>query len=215
MGAAEASGKTAGHIRALGAYGPLSKLCAWGLAARGWRVAIMEPLPEKCVIVAYPHTSNWDFVLGLAAKWATGITAERDALSFAGKESLFRWPWGTFFRSVGGFPVIRDKRQGFVEQMVAQFARTSRMRFTIAPEGTRRYVDHLRSSFYFIAQQAHVPIMLAVFDFANKQIVVTERVDVTGDVAGDMARIETYFRSFGVLGHTPENAAPWRFDETK
>ena len=168
-------------------------------------------MPEKCVIVMYPHTSNWDFVFGLLTKWCVGLTLKRDALCFAGKESLFRWPWAGFFGAVGGFPVNRGSASGFVEQMAARFASEPRMRFVIAPEGTRSYTPHVRSSFYYVALAAKVPIALGAFDFARKRVVVNTFITLSGDVAADLAAIAEYYQTLGNAGDQPEHAAPWTF----
>jgi 1-acyl-sn-glycerol-3-phosphate acyltransferase len=200
-------------LRKPGAYGPLSRLAAWCLRSRHWRIEVLESLPEKCVIIMYPHTSNWDFVIGLLAKWAIGLTVKRDALSFAGKESLFKGPLAGFFRAVGGFPVDRSGGNGFVEQMAARFAAEPRMRFVIAPEGTRGYMPHMRSSFYFIAKAAQVPIMLGAFDFAGKRVIITEAFRPGDDVAADLGRINSYYSALGNRGAKAELAAPWVFRE--
>jgi 1-acyl-sn-glycerol-3-phosphate acyltransferase len=199
-----------GH-RVPGSYGPLSRLSAWLLRQRGWRLEIAEPMPDKCVIIMYPHTSNWDFPIGLLTKWAIGLTLQRDALRFAGKESLFKWPWGWFFRGVGGFPVNRKASTGFVEQMAARFTAEPRMRFVIAPEGTRSYVPHMRSSFYYVAVAARVPIALGAFDFPGKRVVVDTFLTPCGDAATDLAAIDGYYRQLGNRGCVPEKAAPWKF----
>lgn len=201
-------------LRTLGAYGPLSKLASAWMQFRGWSIAIVDPLPDKCVIVIYPHTSNWDFPIGLLTKWAAGLTAKRDALRYAGKASLFAWPWGWFFRAVGGFPVDRTGNSGFSEQMAARFADEPRMRFVIAPEGTRSYRDHVRSSFYYVSLAAKVPILLGSFDFARKRVVIVESFTPTGDVSTDLAQVEAYYRSIAPLeglGHSPKNSGKWRF----
>ena len=199
------------EVRVPGAYGPLSRVAAWAAQLAGWRVEVADPMPEKCVIVMYPHTSNWDFVFGLLTKWSVGLTVKRDALCFAGKASLFSWPWGVFFRAVGGFPVNRGSASGFVEQMAARFANEPRMRFTIAPEGTRGYAPHVRSSFYYVALAAKVPIILGAFDFAKKRVVVNALITLSGDVAADLAAIGAYYQSLGNQGERPEEAAPWTF----
>lgn len=199
-----------GH-RPPGGYGTLSRIAAWALQRRGWRIEVADPMPEKCVIVMYPHTSNWDFVVGLLTKWAIGLTFRRDALSFAGKESLFRWPWGAFFRAVGGFPVNRGSSTGFVGQMSGRFATEPRMRFVVAPEGTRSYVPHMRSSFYYVALEAGVPILLGAFDFAGKRVVVDMAMTPCGNVGADLAAIDAYYRELGNRGAVPELAAPWKF----
>lgn len=199
-----------GH-RVPGAYGPLSRVAAWWFRRSGWRIEVAEPMPDKCVIIMYPHTSNWDFPIGLLTKWAIGLTLKRDALHFAGKESLFKWPWGWFFRGVGGFPVNRKAATGFVGEMAARFATEPRMRFVVAPEGTRSYVPHMRSSFYYVALEAKVPIMLGAFDFAGKRVVVDAALTPCGRADADLAAIDDYYQQLGNRGAVPELAAPWKF----
>ncbi len=203
--------ETAPGLRIPGTYGPLSRLAAWATQLAGWRIEVAEPMPEKCVIVMYPHTSNWDFVFGLLTKWCVGLTFKRDALCFAGKESLFKWPWGGFFRAVGGFPVNRGSASGFVDQMAARFANEPRMRFVIAPEGTRSYVPHVRSSFYYVALAAKVPMALGAFDFAKKRVVVNRFITLSGDAGADLAAIARYYQTLGNQGEQPDRAAPWTF----
>ena len=201
----------AAGLRVPGNYGPLSRLAALTMRLAGWRVEVADPIPERCVIVMYPHTSNWDFVFGLLTKWCIGLSFKRDALCFAGKESLFKWPWSGFFRSIGGFPVNRGAASGFVEQMAERFAAAPRMRFVIAPEGTRSYLPYVRSSFYYIAVAAKVPIALGAFDFARKRVVVNAFLMPSGDAATDLAVIDRYYQNLGNRGAQPELAAPWKF----
>ena len=170
-----------------------------------------QALPEKCVVVMYPHTSNWDFPIGLLSKWAIGLTVKGEALSFAGKESLFKWPWGGFFRAVGGFPVDRSGSTGFAKQMTERFAAVPRLRFVIAPEGTRSYVPYMRSSFYYVAVAAGVPIALGSFDFPRKRVNVNAFFTPSGNVEVDLAAINAFYRDLGNLGAKPANAAPWVF----
>jgi 1-acyl-sn-glycerol-3-phosphate acyltransferase len=199
------------QLRPVGGYGFLSKLCAVALRAFGWRIEVLDPMPAQCVIIMYPHTSNWDFVIGLATKWSVGLNKSRDALCFAGKESLFRAPWGWFFRAVGGFPVNRSGGSNFVPQMTARFANEPVMRFVLSPEGTRSFAPHMRSSFYYVAKSANVPVILGAFDFPNKRVVVTEIFRASDDVVADLARIDAYYTTLGNRGAKPENPVPWLF----
>lgn len=195
--------------RSLGSYGLLSRLATLALRAFGWDLFVARNLPDKCVIVMYPHTSNWDFPIGLLAKWAIGLTVKGEALSYAGKASLFKWPWGAFFRAVGGFPVDRSGSTGFAKQMTERFAAVPRLRFVIAPEGTRSYLPYVRSSFYYVAVAAKVPIMLGSFDFPNKRVTVNAVFTPSGNVDADLAAIRAFYRDLGNRGAKPENAAPW------
>jgi 1-acyl-sn-glycerol-3-phosphate acyltransferase len=197
--------------RTPGAYGVLSRLAALAMRVAGWRIEVADPMPDKCVIVMYPHTSNWDFPVGLLTKWAVGLDVKREALCFAGKESLFKGPWAGFFRAVGGFPVNRSASTGFVPQMAARFAAEPRMRFVIAPEGTRSFVPYVRSSFYHVAVAARVPVVLGAFDFARKRVVVNALLTPCGNAGRDLAAIEDYYRTLGNQGAKPTQAAPWKF----
>ena len=197
--------------RTPGGYGLWSKLTALLLKLAGWRIEAADPMPEKCVIVMYPHTSNWDFPVGLFSKWAIGLDWRHERMCFAGKESLFKGPWAGFFRSVGGFPVNRSSASGFVPQMAERFAREQRMRFVIAPEGTRSYAPHVRSSFYHVAVTAKVPIILGAFDFPNKRVLVNAIFTPSGNVAVDLTAIADYYKTLGNRGARPALAAPWVF----
>ena len=199
-----------GH-RVPGSYGPLSALAALAMKLCGWRVEVADPIPDKCVIIMYPHTSNWDFLAGLFSKWAVGLDFRREHLCFAGKESLFKGPWAGFFRAVGGFPVNRRTATGFVPQMAVRFAREPRMRFVIAPEGTRSYAPHVRSSFYHVAVAAQVPSVLGAFDYPNRRVVVNATFSPSGNVDVDLALIADYYQRLGNQGARPELAAPWVF----
>ena len=194
-----------------GRYGPLSRLAAFAMRLVGWKVDVADPIPEKCVIVMYPHTSNWDFPAGLFTKWTVGLDWKRERMCFAGKESLFKGPWAGFFRALGGFPVNRSAASGFVPQMAERFAAEAKMRFVIAPEGTRSFAPHVRSSFYHVAVAARVPIVLGAFDFPNKRVVVNALFTPSGDVDADLATIDGYYRRLGNQGAKPELAAPWKF----
>ena len=197
--------------RTPGGYGLWSSLTALLVKLAGWRVVVADPMPDKCVIVMYPHTSNWDFPVGLFTKWVVGLDWQRERMCFAGKESVFKGPWAGFFRAVGGFPVNRASASGFVPQMAERFASEHRMRFVIAPEGTRSYAPHVRSSFYHVAVAAKVPIVLGAFDFPNKRIVVNAIFTPSGSVDVDLAAIAAYYKTLGNKGAKPELAAPWVF----
>jgi len=176
------------------------------LRIAGWRVEF-DGLPgRQGVVIVYPHTSNWDFVLGLLAKWAIGFPVR-----FWGKDSLFRLPlFGRWMRWVGGVPVDRARARGAVEQMV-ECMRRARERdeffwLALSPEGTRRYSDHWRSGFYRVAQCAGVPLGLAYFDYVDRVVGVDRFIGLSGDAELDMACIALH------LGHRrgkrPALAAP-------
>jgi 1-acyl-sn-glycerol-3-phosphate acyltransferase len=172
----------------------------------GWRIVLPEPVPAKCVVLVYPHTSNWDFPLGLFAQWALCLHAR-----WVGKDTLFRWPLRWFFLRWGGIPVNRRERTGFAEAMRDAFARSDGMRLVITPEATRSYVDHWKSGFYHIARAAGVPVALAFIDYPRREIGFLGQVDLTGNIADDMAVIAQ--RYVGKTGRNPECQGPVRLRE--
>lgn len=175
----------------------------------GWRVCYHGTPPGCGVIVAYPHTSNWDFVVGIVAKWSIGIP-----VAFLGKDSLFRAPvLGRFMRWCGGIPVRRNSANGVIADMArrlqSETERGARWWLVIAPEGTRKAGDGWRSGFYHIACTARVPIGLAYFNFQRREIGVTTFLMPSGDIQADLRQIECWYAEHAV-GRYPALAAPVR-----
>ena len=176
----------------------------------GWTVAFDGLPAAQGVIVVYPHTSNWDFPVGLLAKWAMGLQ-----VNFWAKHTLFRIPLlGPWMRWLGGVAVNRTDAAGFVTQAVASMQESKRqgeyLWVVIAPEGTRSWRPAWRSGFYRLALSAQVPLGLALLDYGRKQVHLTEFIALSGDVAADMARIARAFE--GCTGCRAELAAPIQID---
>jgi len=178
------------------------------LRLAGWRI-LFDGLPAaQGVAVIYPHTSNWDFIIGLLAKWGIGIPVK-----FWGKASLFNAPLlGRWMRWVGGVPVDRSHASGVVGSM-AQTLRDARRdgRFlwlALAPEGTRRHTDGWRSGFYHVALAAQVPLALVCLDYARREVGFVGYLRLSGDRDADMAAIATAFEHRS--GLRPAQAAPIR-----
>lgn len=185
-----------------------SALARWLLSAAGWRVQFDGLPARQGVVIVYPHTSNWDFAVGLLAKWALGFP-----LSFWGKDSLFRLPLlGPWMRWVGGVPVDRKHPRGVVGQMVERFqvakANDEFLWLALAPEGTRSHAPHWRSGFYQVALRAGVPLGLAFFDYPQRVVSAQRFIRLSSDVDADMAVIEAYLGHR--RGHKPHLAAPVR-----
>jgi 1-acyl-sn-glycerol-3-phosphate acyltransferase len=157
---------------------------------RGWRFVGGMPALDKFVIIGAPHTSNWDFVLFLGA-----IRHWKISPHFVGKHTLFRWPFGSFFRKLGGIPVDRDQPGGMVQQVAEEFERSERMILVVAPEGTRKAAPYWKSGFARIAAAAKVPIVPVVVDFPGKRLVVGEPVAHEGDEKGLMDRLRPLFEA--------------------
>jgi len=164
------------------------RLATWLLRLSGWRVVQPAQQVPKSVIIFYPHTSNWDFVFGILARSAIDLPVH-----FAAKDSLFRWPYGWLFSKLGGLPVNRRVRNGLVSQMAEQFRRHERFYLAIAPEGTRRAVDHIKSGFYRVALLARVPLGCAFIDYPRREIGILDYLELSGDEAVDLARIAAVY----------------------
>ncbi len=166
----------------------LSRLARHLLALAGWKVMYQPPPEKKLVFVFYPHTSNWDFPIGLLTRSAMGLP-----ILFAAKDSLFAWPLGAIFRALGGVPVNRRERTGFVTQMAARFRAEQEFYLIIAPEGTRRLTPGWKSGFYRLALEADVPLGLAFIDYSRREIGVVDYLRLEGDEALDLQRIQQIY----------------------
>jgi 1-acyl-sn-glycerol-3-phosphate acyltransferase len=190
------------------APGLLPRLAAWTLRTAGWTVRLREPVPRRCVAIFYPHTSNWDTIVGLLAKAVIGLR-----IHFIGKDTLFRWPLGPLLVRWGGIPIDRGNPQGFVDEIEREFKRRQEFMLALAPEGTRRAAPFWKSGFYRIARDAKVPLALAFIDVPAREIGVGAYVELTGDIAADMARIRAFYS--GKRGWHPENQGPVRLREER
>jgi len=171
------------------------------LALGGW-TPIGEVIPvKKAVIIAAPHTSNWDGIWALVYKVSIGVE-----ISFFAKESLFWFPLGTLLRGLGGIPLHRNQPGTAVHQAADAFAENEQFYFALAPEGTRSLRKHWKSGFYRIAQAADVPIVLGFLDFGRKRLGFTDIMYVTGDVEADLDKIRRFYAD--IEGRWPEKASP-------
>lgn len=157
----------------------------------GWTIEGSAPTTtRKFVIIAAPHTSNWDFVYFLGAADALNLN-----LSFMGKASLFRWPFAGLMRDLGGVPVDRSRSGDTVQAMVDEFARRDEFMLTIAPEGTRGKAGKWKTGFYNIALKAGVPMVCAMMDYRRKVVGLGPAIIPSGDYEKDMAQMAAFFRS--------------------
>ena len=150
----------------------------------GWRTHGVVPEPRKFVLIAAPHTSNWDFINFV------GVTEDLGMMPhFMAKSSLFRWPWKNFLLDMGGVPVNRASGENYVRQMIDEFNRRSEFMLTIAPEGTRDNVGAWKTGFYHIAMGAGVPLVVGMMDYAKKTGGLGAAIWPTGDYEADMAKL--------------------------
>jgi 1-acyl-sn-glycerol-3-phosphate acyltransferase len=164
-----------------------------GLALFGWRIEGQFPDRAKLIAIVAPHTSNWDFPIGISAVFALGLRVR-----FLGKDSLFQPPLGWLMRWFGGMPVIRESPQGAVGQVVAVIEAERAMFLAITPAGTRSSAAPWRSGFYHIAHAARVPILPIAFDGEHRVIRLFAPFETSGDYDVDLPRLHALYE--GIRG---------------
>ncbi len=156
----------------------------------GWRFEGRLPNLRQFVIIVAPHTSNWDFPIGVMAMFALGLRG-----TFLGKDTLFRPPFGWYFRWLGGVPVDRKSSNNVVDQTIAYFKTREQMILAISPEGTRKRTEKWRTGFYWVAVGTKVPIVPVAFDFPRKRWILHEPQVMTGDPATDLPHLRSFFNA--------------------
>lgn len=158
------------------------------LRLTGWRIDPQLPDLPKCVVIAAPHSSNWDFIIGIGFVFALRLDAH-----FIGKAQLFRGPLRPLMRWLGGIPVDRDRPQGFVDHAIALFGAREKLLVAVAPEGTRKPVDKWKTGFYRIALGAGVPIVPGYFDNGRRAVGMGPPFHPTGDTEADLATLRSFY----------------------
>jgi 1-acyl-sn-glycerol-3-phosphate acyltransferase len=167
----------------------------------GWRRAGVVPDAPKFVMIAAPHTSNWDFPVGLAI-----ILAFKIKMYWLGKEPIFKWPFGTFFKWLGGIPVNRSKSGDVVSQTIQTIKEHERIVMVIAPEGTRKKVNHWKTGFYYIAMGANVPLAMGFIDYLRKEGGFGPTLMPTGNIEADMEKIRAFYQN--ITAKIPDKSTP-------
>ena len=183
-------------------------LARWCLTRLGWHIRFQGFPALQGVMIGYPHTSNWDFVLMLFVKWATGLQVQ-----FLAKHSLFAIPvFSRWLRSLGGIPVNRSAARGVVAELAAhlqqQRAQGQCCWIGLSPEGTRRLTAGWKSGFYQLALQTDSPLGLLRIDYGRREVALETFFPLTGDLAQDYARIAEAYQ--GVQAFHPQQASPIR-----
>jgi 1-acyl-sn-glycerol-3-phosphate acyltransferase len=153
-----------------------------------WRVEGNLPDLRKMVIIVAPHTSNWDFFVGISAALAIDVQA-----NWFGKHTIFRGPAGRVLRALGGIPVVRSSRQNVVEQWLDEFARRDQLVVGLAPEGTRKLVEEWRTGFWYLAKGAHVAIVPVGLDYRLRRAIIGPPYWPTDDLEVDLVRLKSFF----------------------
>ena len=167
----------------------LTRLSYWLLIKLGWTIHVGSPEIDKYVAIAAPHTSNWDFPLGILGARALGLKVH-----WMGKHSMFRWPYGWFFRMIGGTPIHRNGGQNYMQQMTDLFNQSERLVLALAPEGTRSKTDHWKTGFHSIARAAKVPVLMAYLDYGKKQVGMGGMFYPGEDIEADFKLIREYYK---------------------
>ena len=168
------------------------------LKAAGWKTDGARPAIDRYVIIASPHTSNWDLPFMLAMAFVYDIPVR-----WMGKHTLFKPPFGPFFKLLGGIPIVRDRPGGVVGQMVEHFDNHEPLVLMVPAEGTRSHVDYWKSGFYHIARGADVPVILSYLDFGKKTGGIGPAIRLTGDYRADMDKIRAFYAD--KQGYHPQN----------
>ena len=184
----------------------IGPVCTALLRLIGWRSVYATPPVAKAVIVVYPHTSNWDFPLGILFRYATGMP-----IRWVGKDTLFRWPFAAMFRSLGGIPVNRRIHNGFVAQMTNEFTQQPCLYLAITPEGTRSMVPWLKSGFYRLALAAQVPLAIGFIDYSRREVGIAGYLKLSGNVDADLASLAAAYA--GKHGKYPAQEGPFIFKD--
>jgi 1-acyl-sn-glycerol-3-phosphate acyltransferase len=160
------------------------------LRLMGWHVhSVIPPGIRKAVIIAAPHTSNMDFLIGRLAYWAMGVK-----IKFLIKKEAFKFPYAGFLEKAGGIPVDRSKNNKMVEQLSDLMNNSDSFFIVITPEGTRKANPHWKKGFYHIAMTAGVPIAVGYLDYARKEGGIGMILNPTGDYDRDIKIIKAFYR---------------------
>lgn len=171
----------------------------------GWELVGSAPEVRRCVVIFAPHTSNWDFPILLLVRFAFDRRVR-----YLGKHTLFRPPFGWFFRATGGIPVDRSRPHDVVRSIARRISDEDELWLAMAPEGTRQRTDHWKSGFYHIALEAKVPVLLAFIDARRRECGLGPLIELSGDAERDLERLRAFYAD--KAGIHPELASDVRFE---
>ena len=184
----------------------MHRICQWILSLFFFFIVGKLPDINQYVLIVAPHTSNWDLVIGLLARFAV-----QTRIHFLAKKEIFVFPLKQFMIAVGGTPVDRSKSANRVEQLVDLFKNNEHFILGLAPEGTRSPVKRWKFGFYHIAQKAKVPIVMVGFDYSSKEVIISPPLPVSGDIEADYARMLDFFKT--IRGKVPKELPPYSSHE--
>jgi 1-acyl-sn-glycerol-3-phosphate acyltransferase len=181
----------------------MKDLFNWYFKKKGWKIEGGIPSDvKKCVLIAAPHTSNWDFVFGIGALVDFGLDVK-----YLAKKELFKFPFKKMFVDLGGVPVDRTKSTSMVDAMIELIKSKDEIIVMIPPEGTRKRVEKWKSGFYHVAYGAGVPIMFGYLDYKNKVAGIGPAFYPTGNKDEDFKKMGEFYKD--KTGRYPENFNPY------
>ncbi|MCA9524230.1 MAG: lysophospholipid acyltransferase family protein [Myxococcales bacterium] len=176
------------------------------LRLSGWQPEGNAPTCKRYVLIASPHTSNWDLAYMLAI-----ASVLRVKIHWMGKHTLFRFPLGWLMRSVGGIAIDRRAQHGVVKQVADRLKEADELVMVVPPEGTRRASKYWKSGFYHIAREAQVPVVCGFLDYRRKRGGFGPAIELSGNVRADMDRFREFYAP--IQGKFPQKATPPRLRE--
>ena len=176
----------------------IQSIASLALKIFGWNASASVPVPDKCILIGAPHTTNWDFPWTLLGLASMGVR-----FNWVAKHTLFFWPLGPLLRAIGGIAVDRSQGASFLIRCIDLYNSRQKLILAIAPEGTRSKTKYWKTGFYTIAQRADVPIGLGFIDYPSKTIGIDKILHPSDDIDHDFEIISNYYQ--GKRGKYPEN----------
>jgi len=168
------------------------------LKIMGWKIEGRLPNLPKYVAIIGVHTSNWDFFICLMARLSLRMPSH-----WFGKHTIFFWPFGSFFKALGGIPIYRHLKQNVVEQGISEFKNRQAFIVTLAPEGTRNFTEGWKTGFYYMAKGAKVPILPIGLDYKRKILTLFDPFQPTDSIETDITSLKNKF--IGLEAKYPQN----------
>jgi hypothetical protein len=193
-------------------FGMVQRGSNWLIRLIGWKVVGTWPPVKQFVFMVAPHTSNWDFPIGLCAGFSSGILLAWP-YGFMMKDVMFRGPLGPIMRKLGGLSINRSSPHDVVHQMAQVFDEREEFILAVTPEGTRSLRPHWKSGFYYIALEANVPVVPVAFDYRLKEVGLGEPITLSGDREVDAEVFRQFYQ--GVTPKRPENFGPIKFRDVE
>ncbi|MDD2381378.1 MAG: 1-acyl-sn-glycerol-3-phosphate acyltransferase [Mariniphaga sp.] len=177
----------------------LQKICKWILRVLGWKSIGELSTDPRIIIIGFPHTSGWDFIISWIFYISLGGTA-----NILIKREFFFWPVGLILKKMGGIPIDRSKGANVIRQVIRQFNEREYMHLAITPEGTRKRTKRWKAGFHTIARTVGIPVFLSTFDWGRKEMTIWGQFELTDDAQADIQRLKDFLREKGIRGKHPD-----------